>query len=73
VLMPQRAAIRFLADAKDARDLAVEDLVDTFSVSYEMVAQQFTNLATRHLDMPCHFTKNDSGGVIYKAYECDGL
>ena len=67
VLMPQRAAIRFLADAKDARDLAVEDLVDTFSVSYEMAAHRFTNLATQHLGMPCHFTKNDSGGVIYKA------
>jgi XRE family transcriptional regulator, fatty acid utilization regulator len=73
VLMPEKAAVRFLADAKDARDLAVEDLVDTFSVSYEMAAHRFTNLATRHLDMPCHFTKNDSGGVIYKAYECDGL
>jgi predicted transcriptional regulator len=73
VLMPQKAAVRFLADAKEARDLAVEDLVDTFSVSYEMAAHRFTNLATRHLDMPCHFTKNDSGGVIYKAYECDGL
>jgi XRE family transcriptional regulator, fatty acid utilization regulator len=73
VLVPERAAVRFLADARDARDLAVEDLVDTFSVSYEMAAHRFTNLATRHLDMPCHFTKNDSSGIIYKAYECDNL
>ncbi|HYZ56288.1 MAG TPA: helix-turn-helix domain-containing protein [Streptosporangiaceae bacterium] len=73
VLVPERAAVRFLADAKDARDLAVEDLVDVFSVSYEMAAHRFTNLATRHLGMPCHFTKNDSSGIIYKAYECDGL
>ena len=73
VLMPERAAVRFLADAKQARDLAVEDLVDVFSVSYEMAAHRFTNLATRHLDMPCHFTKNDSSGIIFKAYESDGL
>ena len=73
VLMPEKPALRFLADAKEARDVAVEDLVDVFSVSYEMAAHRFTNLATRHLDMPCHFTKNDSSGIIYKAYECDGL
>jgi predicted transcriptional regulator/DNA-binding XRE family transcriptional regulator len=73
VLVPERAAVRFLADAKGARDLAVEDLVDVFSVSYEMAAHRFTNLATRHLGLPCHFTKNDSSGIIYKAYECDGL
>src|SRR5271166_201466 len=73
VLMPERAAVRFLADAKEARDLAVEDLVDVFSVSYEMAAHRFTNLATRHLGMPCHFTKNDSSGIIFKAYESDGL
>jgi len=73
VLMPERAVVRFLADAKEARDLAVEDLVDVFSVSYEMAAHRFTNLATRHLAMPCHFTKNDSSGIIYKAYESDGL
>src|ERR1700735_488955 len=49
VLMPEKAAVRFLADAKDARDLAVEDLVDTFSVSYEMAAHRFTTLALGHL------------------------
>src|SRR5579875_3697427 len=73
VLVPERAAVRFLSDAKEARDLAVEDLVDVFSVSYEMAAHRFTNLATRYLGMPCHFTKNDSSGIIYKAYECDNL
>jgi len=73
VLMPEWAAVRFLADAREARDLAVEDLVDVFSVSYEMAAHRFTNLATRHLGMPCHFTKNDSSGIMFKAYESDGL
>jgi XRE family transcriptional regulator, fatty acid utilization regulator len=53
--------------------LSVEDLRDVFSVSYEMAAHRFTNLATHHLGVPCHFVKNDESGVIYKAYENDGL
>jgi len=73
VLVPEQAAARFLREAKDARDLAVEDLRDVFSVSYEMAAHRFTNLATHHLDIPCHFVKNDEGGIIYKAYENDGV
>ena len=44
-----------------------------FSVSYEMAAHRFTNLATHHLGCPCHFVKNDEGGIIYKAYENDGV
>jgi hypothetical protein len=51
----------------------VEDLTDLFSVSYEMAAHRFTNLATHHLSLPCHFVKNDASGVIYKAYENDGV
>jgi len=73
ILIPQTAAVRFLRDAMDGRDLAVEDLVDVFSVSYEMAAHRFTNLATHHLGLPCHFVKNDASGVIYKAYENDGV
>ena len=73
VLMPEPAAVAVLAGAKQSRDIAVEDLVDLFSVSYEMAAHRFTNLATHHLDLPCHFVKNDAGGVIYKAYENDGV
>jgi hypothetical protein len=38
-----------------------------------MAAHRFTNLATHHLDLPCHFVKNDASGVIYKAYENDGV
>ena len=64
---------RFLAEAKEARDLSVEDLRDVFSVSYEMAAHRFTNLATHHLGLTCHFVKNDESGIIYKAYENDGL
>ncbi len=71
VLVPEAAAASFLSQAKEARNLSVEDLRDVFSVSYEMAAHRFTNLATHHLDLPCHFVKNDASGVIYKAYEND--
>jgi len=73
VLVPERPAVRFLAEAKQARAVSVEDLRDVFSVSYEMAAHRFTNLATHHLGLTCHFVKNDEGGIIYKAYENDGL
>src|SRR5499427_5276397 len=73
VLVPERSAARFLAEAMQARQLSVEDLRDVFSVSYEMAAHRFTNLATHHLGVPCHFVKNDEGGIIYKAYENDGV
>jgi predicted transcriptional regulator len=73
VLVPEQAAVPFLTAARDVRDLSVEDLRDVFSVSYEMAAHRFTNLATHHLGVPCHFVKNDESGVIYKAYENDGL
>jgi transcriptional regulator with XRE-family HTH domain len=45
VLVPEQAAAQFLRSAKDAKDLSVEDLRDVFSVSYEMAAHRFTNLA----------------------------
>lgn len=73
VLIPESAAVSYLQQAKAERDLAVEDLRDVFSVSYEMAAHRFTNLATRYLDLVCHFVRNDETGIIYKAYENDGL
>ena len=73
VLMPETAAVPVLDREKRSPDIAVEDLVDLFSVSYEMAAHRFTNLATHHLDLPCHFVKNDASGIIYKAYENDGV
>ena len=73
VLVPEKTAVPFLQDAKAERDLAVEDLRDVFSVSYEMAAHRFTNLATRYLDLVCHFVRNDETGIIHKAYENDGL
>ena len=73
MLMPEPAAVPFLRAAKDRRDLAVEDLIDVFSVSYEMAAHRVTNLITHHLGVTCHFVKNDTTGVIYKAYQNDGV
>jgi XRE family transcriptional regulator, fatty acid utilization regulator len=73
MLMPEPAAVPFLRAAKDRRDLAVEDLTDVFSVSYEMAAHRVTNLITHHLGVACHFVKNDTTGVIYKAYQNDGV
>ena len=73
VLVPEQAALAFLRHAKDNRNLSVEDMRDVFSVSYEMAAHRFTNLATHHLGLTCHFVKNDAGGTIYKAYENDGV
>jgi XRE family transcriptional regulator, fatty acid utilization regulator len=73
MLMPEPAAVPFLRAAKERRDLAVEDLIDVFSVSYEMAAHRVTNLITHHLGVNCHFVKNDTTGVIYKAYENDGV
>ena len=73
VLVPEAAAAQFLRQAMEGRNLSVEDLRDVFSVSYEMAAHRFTNLATHHLGVPCHFVKNDESGIIYKAYENDGV
>jgi XRE family transcriptional regulator, fatty acid utilization regulator len=73
VLVPEHAAVTFLRHAKENRNLSVEDMRDVFSVSYEMAAHRFTNLATHHLGLTCHFVKNDAGGIIYKAYENDGV
>lgn len=73
VLVPQRWAVELLAEAKQAKDIAIEDLRDRYLVSYEMAAHRFTNLATIKLDIPVHFMKINSGGVIYKAYANDGV
>ena len=73
MLIPETAAVPYLRAAKDRRDLAVEDLTDVFSVGYEMAAHRVTNLITHHLGVACHFVKNDTTGVIYKAYQNDGV
>ncbi|ROZ63537.1 helix-turn-helix domain-containing protein [Kocuria soli] len=71
LMMPQKQTVRFLRTAKERRDLAIEDLRDVFGVSYESAAHRFTNLATEHLGIRCHFQKVHESGIIHKAYEND--
>ena len=73
VMMPQEELGQRLLQAKAAKDIAIEDLRDHFGVSYETAAHRFTNLATKVLDIPVHFMRISSDGVIYKAYENDGI
>jgi predicted transcriptional regulator len=73
LLAPERSVAPFLADAKRRQDISVEDLKEVFYVSYEMAAHRLTNLITRHLDIRVHFQRSDADGVLWKAYENDGL
>ena len=52
LMVPEDDAVAFLTEAKDKRELSVEDLRDAFAVSYETAAHRFTNLATQHLGIP---------------------
>jgi predicted transcriptional regulator/DNA-binding XRE family transcriptional regulator len=71
--IPEPAAVELLQTAKKERQLAIEDLRDAFAVSHETAAHRFTNLATHHLGIPVHFMRVHESGVIYKAYENDGV
>ncbi|MGI9667380.1 MAG: helix-turn-helix domain-containing protein [Acidimicrobiia bacterium] len=73
ILVPETVAVPFLREAKTARNLSVEDLKDRFFVSYEMAGHRFTNLATEHLDLETHFVRSDDQGIIWKAYENNGV
>ncbi|MDR1798988.1 MAG: helix-turn-helix domain-containing protein [Bifidobacteriaceae bacterium] len=73
VLMPEAEAVPCLTQAKAERRLSMEGFRDQFTVSFEMAAHRFVNLATRHLGIEVHFAKVHSGGVIHKVYENDGM
>ena len=73
LLIPEGSAVKFLKRAKEARELAVEDLRDAFAVNYETAAHRFTNLATVHMGIPVHFLKVHASGAVAKAYENDGV
>lgn len=73
VLVPEKTAVPFLEAAKVDRNLSVEDLKDRFFVSYEMAGHRFTNLATQHLGLATHFVRSDDQGIIWKAYENNGV
>lgn len=73
LLVPEKSAVEMLQNDKKKRQISIEELRDRFSVSYETAAHRFTNLATRHLDLPVHFMKVAKAGTIHKAYSNDGL
>lgn len=71
LMVPEHSAVAFLTEAKEKRELSVEDLRDAFAVTYETAAHRFTNLATEHLGIPVHFLKVHESGTLSKAYEND--
>ncbi|MEJ1088527.1 helix-turn-helix domain-containing protein [Microbacterium sp. Mu-80] len=73
LLVPESHVVPVLQEAKARRAISIEDLRDTYSVSYETAAHRFTNLATRHLGIPVHFLKVHESGTITKAYENDDV
>ncbi len=72
-LIPETPAVDLLRRSYSEKQLSIEDLKESFYVSYEMAAHRFTNLATEHLDMPVHFLRCNPDGVVSKAYENDGI
>lgn len=72
-LMPEEASVRFLSEAKQRTDLAIEDFRDAFGVTHEAAALRLMNLATTHLGFPVHFLRVRDDGTVLKAYENDGL
>ncbi len=72
-LMPEARTVEFLRAAKNARNLAIEDLRDAFGVTHEAAAHRFTNLASAHLGLNVHHYRLDAAGVIVRGYENDGL
>ncbi len=73
VLAPEEAAVAFLRTEQESRNLSVEDLKEVFYISYQMAAHRFTNLATRHLEIPVHLVRSDESGVIWQVYENNGV
>lgn len=72
-LMPRTASVEFLKAAKKDRNIAIEDFRDAFGVTHEAAALRFTNLATSHLDLTCHFLRVNDDGGLFRGYENDGL
>jgi transcriptional regulator with XRE-family HTH domain len=73
LLAPERSLVQVLADAKQKEDISIEDLSEIFYVSYEMAAHRLTNLITRHFGIRVHFQRSDPEGLLWKAYENDGV
>ena len=73
ILAPEKPAVDFLQKAYESMDISIEDLQEVFYISYEMAGHRLTNLATEHLDLTLHFLRSDDEGIVWKAYENDGV
>lgn len=73
ILVPERVAAQRLRQARDRRDISVEDLKEVFYVSYEMAAWRFVNLATHHLGIDTHLLVTGEEGLVLKGYANDGV
>jgi len=72
-LMPRDRSVSFLQEAKQRRDMAVEDFRDAFGVTHEAAALRMTNLLTSHLGIKLHMLRVGPDGSIQRAYENDDL
>jgi XRE family transcriptional regulator, fatty acid utilization regulator len=73
LLAPEQPVVHMMREAKARGDISIEDLNEVFYISYETAAHRVTNLITRHLDIPVHFQRSDPDGLLWKAYENDGV
>ena len=73
ILAPEKPAVDFLQKAYGSMDISIEDLQEVFYISYEMAGHRLTNLATEHLGLTLHFLRSDDEGIVWKAYENDGV
>jgi XRE family transcriptional regulator, fatty acid utilization regulator len=73
LLAPEKAVVHMMTEAKAREDISIEDLNEVFYISYETAAHRMTNLITRHFDIPVHFQRSDPDGLLWKAYENDGV
>lgn len=73
ILVPEAAAVRRLRAAAERRDVSIEDLKESFYVSYEMAAWRFVNLATERLGLPTHLLVVGDDGLVVKGYANDGV
>jgi len=73
LLAPERPLVKALDQARRDEDISIEDISELFYVSYEMAAHRLTNLLTKHFGIPVHFQRSDPEGLLWKAYENDGV
>lgn len=73
ILVPERSVVPRLRSAKDARDISIEDIKESYYVSYEMAAWRFVDLATEHLGIRSHLIVSGSDEMVVKGYANDGL